>query len=100
LQSNGVDVRTAYDVHLTGRTDAEQLVYSTDNGLVIFSHNVGDFYRMHQSVLSSRASHPGVVLAHQRQFSIGELIRRILRLHNEVSAHEMIDRLEFLSDWG
>jgi hypothetical protein len=40
------------------------------------------------------------VLCRQQQFSIGEKLRRLLALMAAVSADEMIDRVEFLSDWN
>ncbi len=44
--------------------------------------------------------HAGIILARQRQYSVGEQMRRLLKLVGAMSAEDMQDRLEFLSDWG
>jgi len=44
-------------------------------------------------------NHRGIIVAPQRQFSIGEQVRRILRLRAALSAESMVNRLEFLVNW-
>lgn len=41
----------------------------------------------------------GIILANQQQYSVGEQMRRILRLIAAKSAEEMRDWVEFLSAW-
>jgi hypothetical protein len=82
----------------TEETDESQLAFATAQGRIIYSFNVGDFYDLHTRWLSSQRSHAGIVLAHQGQFSVGEQIRRLVRLVNALSPEEMRNRLEFLSD--
>jgi len=41
-----------------------------------------------------------MVLSRQQQYSIGEQMRRLLKLIAATTAEEMYNRLEFLSDWG
>ncbi len=100
LRKRGVDVATALEVGTTEQTDEQQLEYAATRGRSIYSFNVGDFCRIHSEWLTQCKSHAGIILAHQRQFSVGGQMRRLLRLIGTMSAEEMQDRLEFLSDWG
>ncbi len=100
LRKRGMDVLTPLDVGSTEQTDEEQLEFATTQGRAIYSFNVGDFCRIHAEWLRQHRSHAGIVLAHQQQFSVGEQMRRLLRLIGRVTSEDMQDRLEFLSDWG
>jgi hypothetical protein len=44
-------------------------------------------------------SHAGIVLGRQKQYSIGEQMRRLLKLVAARSSEQMGNRLEFLSAW-
>jgi len=44
--------------------------------------------------------HAGMVLAPQQRFTVGEQLRRILRLRAALSASAIRSRVEFLSNWG
>ena len=100
LRMRGVDVETALDSGLTGGSDEEQLRYATAQGRVLYSFNIKDFYQLHTIFLTQGQSHAGIVLAGQRDFSVGEQMRRLLNLIARKSAEEMKDRVEFLSAWG
>jgi len=76
------------------------LEFARTNGRVLFSFNISDFQRLHTEYLSQGESHAGMILAPQQQFSIGEQIRRLLKLAAARSAEEMENRLEFLSNWN
>jgi Tfp pilus assembly protein PilZ len=67
---------------------------------VLYSYNVGDFYRLHTASLAQGKSHAGIILAQQQRYSIGEQIRRLLKLISATSAEEMKNRVEFLSAWS
>ena len=45
-------------------------------------------------------SHAGIVLAVQQRYSVGEQMRRLLRLISSLTAEEMRSRIEFLSAWS
>jgi hypothetical protein len=100
LQARGMDVTTALEEEMVNRPDNEHLDYATQQGRVLFSFNRSDFHRLHTEYLLQGKSHAGIVLANQQQYSIGEQMRRILRLSATRSVHEMKDRIEFLSAWN
>jgi Domain of unknown function (DUF5615) len=100
LRARGIDVQTALDAAMIARTDEDHLAFATAQGRVLCSFNVGDFYRLHTSYMAQHKLHTGIVLARQQQYSVGEYMRRLLRLMTHLTAEEMHNRVEFLSAWG
>jgi hypothetical protein len=100
LRTRGVDVVAAWDVGMRQRDDEEHLLLATAQGRVLYGFNVGDFYRLHTEFLTQGRSHAGIILAKQQQYSVGEQMRRLLKLIATKSAEEMRDQVEFLSAWG
>lgn len=96
LRARGVDVITALDAGMVERSDADHLDYATAQGRVLYTCNVADFYRLHSSSLAQGKSHAGMILARQQRYSVGEQIRRLLKLINAKSAEEMKNEVEFL----
>lgn len=99
LRARGVDVEAANEVGMIDRGDGEHLSYATSQGRVIFSFNVGDFCRLHGEFLANRQSHAGIIVSRQQRYSVGETMRRILKLIGTKTSDEMQNQLEFLSDW-
>jgi hypothetical protein len=100
LQARGVDVIAAWNVGMRQRDDEEHLLFATTQGRVLYGFNIRDFYRLHTEFLTQGRSHAGIILAMQQQYSIGEQMRRLLKLVATKSAEEMKDQVEFLSAWG
>lgn len=100
LRDRGVDVVAAWDAGMRQRDDEEPLLLATQQGRVLYGFNVGDFYRLHTEFLTQGRTHAGIVLAKQQHYSIGEQLRRLLRLIATRSAEEIRDRIEFLSAWS
>jgi Domain of unknown function (DUF5615) len=100
LRARGTDVLTALDAGMIERTDEEHLAFATAQGRVLCSFNVADFYQLHTDHLAQQKAHAGIVLVRQQQYSVGEYLRRLLRLMAHLTAEEMQNRVEFLSSWG
>ena len=100
LRARGVDVTTALGEGMIERSDAEHLEYATAQGQVLYTFNAGDFYRLHTSSLAQGKNHAGIILARQQRYSVGEQMRRLLKLVATKSAEEMRNSVEFLSAWG
>lgn len=49
--------------------------------------------------MSQGKSHAGIIVAPQQRFSIGEQIRLLLKLIAARSAEDMLNQMEFLSNW-
>lgn len=99
LRIRGVDVTTALEQGMVRRDDADHLDLASLQGRALYSFNVGDFYRLHTEYLSGGENHSGIILAQQQRFSVGEQMRRLLKIISQVSAAEMQDRLVFLGGW-
>ncbi len=100
LRARGVDVITALDAGMIEREDAEHLDYATEQGHVLRSFNVRDFYRLHSDYVAQGRPHAGIILMRQQYYSAGEQMRRLLKLMASKSADEMKNWAEFLSAWG
>ncbi len=100
LRLRGVDVLTADEAGMRERDDADHLDYATAKGRVLYSFNMGDYNVLHAVYLTAGKTHAGIILAPPQRYSVGEQMRRLLRIIHTVSAEEMRDRIEFLSTWG
>ena len=91
---------TALDAGMIEQSDADHLRYATEKRRVLCSFNAGDYCRLHGEYLGRNERHAGIILMPQQRYSVGEQMRRILRLVAGRSADEMCNRVEFLSAWG
>ena len=99
LRARGVDVATALEEGMIERDDEEHLEFAAKANRALYSFNVADFYYLHSTYLSEGKEHAGLILTRQQQFSVGEQLRRLLRLIAKVPAEEMKTRVEFLGAW-
>jgi hypothetical protein len=100
LYARRVDVSTALDCGMVGRSDEKHLRHASSDGRVLYSFNIKDYTLLHQQWIASGQEHSGIILAFQQRYSIGEQLRRLLHLLNRKPAAEMLSRLEYLSHWG
>jgi hypothetical protein len=99
LRVRGVDVLTAFEAGMIERPDEEHLDYATSQSRVLYTFNVADFCRIHAECQSSSRPHAGIVLGRQKRYSVGEQMRRLLKLIAARSPEQMANHLEFLSAW-
>ena len=99
LKARGLDVESALTAGMRRRSDRDQLAHATEQGRALCSYNVGHFCRLHRDLMASGGEHAGLILTQQHHFTIGEHLRRLLRLAAAVAPDEMRNRLEFLSSW-
>ena len=82
---------TAAEVGLIGATDMAHLEFAASFGRVVVTQD-DDFLRLHaQSV-----AHAGIAYCQQRSMPIGEMLRRLILIHDLLSPEEMAGRVEFL----
>jgi hypothetical protein len=99
LRARGADVTSAVEAETLGRTDQEQLEWVASNERALFSFNRSDFAALHATWVKADRSHHGVILSRQ-DLSVGEQMRRLLRLLATLTGEEMRNRIEFLSGWA
>lgn len=96
LRSRGHDVtRTPTHGLPEEASDEYQLLWSTAQGRVLFTHNISDFIRL----AGEYPNHGGVILASQTSYFLSQLIALLHRVLSEASAEEFVGRVRWLSDW-
>ena len=100
LRIRSVDAVAAAPSGRGGLPDDDQLRWATEQHRVLYSFNRGDFCKLHSALMRAGQSHAGIILAAQQRYSVGEQMRRLLRLINTLTAEDMRNRIEFLSGWG
>jgi hypothetical protein len=99
LRARGADVTTALDEDMTARSDRDQLEFATSQGRALYTFNVSDFFELHTLYQNEERQHGGIIFGSQQRYSVGEQMRRLLRLTATVPPDSMHGRVEFLSNW-
>jgi DNA-binding transcriptional MerR regulator len=99
LRNSGVDVITTSEANRLSFLDEEQLIWATEQGRVVYSFNRRDFSRLHSIFMAEERSHTGIILAQQQRYSVGAQLRGLLNLIAAKSAEEMIDQVEYISNY-
>jgi hypothetical protein len=97
LRARGMNVETALDAGMVAQPDVEHLRYAAVSGWVLHSFNVADFYELHGQFMDEGRDHAGIVLGTQQRYSVGDRMRRLLRLRAERTAEQMTNRVVFLA---
>jgi len=100
LRARGVNVTTALEEGMIAKNDHLHLDYAARYGRALYSFNRGDFFHLHTQYLTQSKSHAGIILSRQQNYSVGEQMRRLLKLIATKSAEEMQNQVEFLSAWN
>ena len=99
LRNADLDVVTVVDAGMLGRSDEEQLNWSTQGKRVIYSFNIGDFCKLHRDYIVEGKTHAGIILAPQQQYSIGRQLAGLLKIVAANSSEDMINQLIFLNSY-
>jgi len=99
LRSRDIDVLTALDANMIRRADEDHLAFAADERRVLYSFNLADFWRIHEVWVRQSRPHAGMLLAQQQRYTVGEQLRRIVRVVGNRSAESMQNHVEFLSYW-
>ena len=81
-------------------SDAEQLTWAVEQQRAIYTYNASDFCRLHSEFLRQGRHHAGIIIGDQQTASIGEELRRLIKVSEARTAANMKDSLEFLSNWS
>ena len=100
LRARNVDVLTAAEADMINRQDEDHLTAAAAAGRALLAYNTADYCALHQRWMSLRRNHAGIIVAPQQQYSVGEELRRIMRLISRCPTEQMKNRLEFLSSWA
>jgi predicted nuclease of predicted toxin-antitoxin system len=90
LRLRGIDCTTSREAGLLGASDPEQLAFATSQQRTLVTTD-DDFL-----ALASRHPHAGILYWHQERRSIGEVIRRIVRLWEQSTSEAIRNQVMFL----
>jgi predicted nuclease of predicted toxin-antitoxin system len=91
LRRRSIDVTCSTEVGLAGARDLEQLHFATRSGSVPVTHDA-DFLRLH----ASGSAHAGIAYWYQGSLTVGEILRRLVLIHDVLTPDEIVKRIEFL----
>jgi hypothetical protein len=100
LRTRNIDLVSAFEAGLNAHSDEEQLLWAANAGRVIYTFNAKHFCQLHREFLEAGRDHAGIIVGQQQRFSIGEQLRRMLRVLNARSSEEMRNHIEFLGNWN
>lgn len=84
----------AQELSRKGKSDAEQLMYAAKEKRSLITFNVKHFVLLHNDYVNIGREHWGIIVS--KQLTIGETIRRVLRILQSNSQDSMKNRLLFL----
>jgi len=90
LRRRGIDVLSAKDAKMLGKSDEEHLRSATENNRILFTQE-GDFLKLH----ASDYEHIGIVHTHQRT-PIGKIIRGLEIIHLIMMNTDMKNHVELV----
>ena len=101
IRDRGFAAQSAAEAGLLNEEDEVHLAYATEHGMAILTYNAHDFLVLARQYADTDTSHAGIIISSE-QFSrkqFGELLHRVLRLMNSLSAHEMHNRVVYLQQF-
>jgi hypothetical protein len=98
LRSRGIDVISVQEAGTEGFLDHQQLDWATSQGRVIYTHNIGDFCRLHSQYLETGRNHAGIALIPQ-DTTIGDQVRAVVAFINQRTSENMKNERIFLGQF-
>jgi Domain of unknown function (DUF5615) len=97
LKLRGYEATTTAAEGRLGAEDTDQLNFAPARGYAILTYDQRDFPRIHYERMRQGGEHGGIFIGIKRDSR--RTLRGLLRLLSEVSAEEIKNRLEYLSNW-
>ncbi|MCX5806203.1 MAG: DUF5615 family PIN-like protein [Proteobacteria bacterium] len=95
LKKQGIEVLTAIDEGLIGKSDIEHFNYARKINAVLFTHD-HHFLNIAKRANEKGLNHPGVIFSKMNKYGIGECIRRLSVYAEIITPEEMKNQIEFL----
>jgi len=100
LRQRGYTAQSAAEAGNLEIPDETQLTYAAEQGMAILTYNAQDFVPIARAWYFAGREHAGIIVSEQfsqRQF--GELLRRMLRLLDSLTADEIYNQVVFLQQF-
>jgi len=99
LRRRGCTCYAADEVGMKQASDVAQLEYAARMGFALVTYNVEHFAPLHVQYLQKGCEHSGIVLIPKR-WGANEVLHRLLKLLDAVTADEMRNNVKWLSDFA
>jgi len=97
LRLRHYDVISTRDAGRQEATDRDQLEFAVSERRAILTYNVKDYVPLYIDYLQRSQTHYGIIVSPQLSFSAA--FHRIMNLLSNLTAEDMMNRLEYLSNW-
>jgi len=94
LRKRGVDAESTAEAGNLGLEDREQLAYAVTQKRAILTFNRDHYERLAVEYFLNDREHYGIIISPQYEF--GELLRRVLKLLESVTADELRNQIRYL----
>ena len=98
LRTRGYDAVSAHEVGLAEASDAEHIAFAASQGCTLLTCNARDFTPIFEDLWFAGKEHSGVIVS--EQLEPGEMLRRVLRFLDVVSADEMRNNWKNLAEFA
>lgn len=71
LRARNVDVQAASEAGMINRDDEDHLAAAALAGRALYTFNVADYCALHESWISQKRAHAGIIVAPQQRYSTG-----------------------------
>jgi len=96
LLDAGIDVTWAPNEWISSdASDQMQLAEATLRERCLVTHNIADFYRLH----NEQPEHYGIILVHQKGWKSGEILNALIKLAKTTSLDEIKNQIRWLNEW-
>jgi hypothetical protein len=96
----GYTVQSTAEAANLGISDEAQLSFAAERGMALLTYNAQDFITLARACYRDGREHAGIVISKQMsQRRFRELLRRVLRLLNGLTAEEMYNHIVFLQQF-
>ena len=100
LRWRGYTAASTAEAHNFELSDEAQLSYATQRGMALLTYNTQDFIRLAEQWYYQGREHAGIILSEQfDRHQFGELLRRVLRLLDSLTADEIKNQVVFLQQY-
>jgi len=91
LTARGYPATTTLESGRTGASDREQLLFATERGWPLVTHNRADFARLAQSLATERRHHAGMILCVRRPpRELADRISAALHAHGAAPLQDVV----------
>lgn len=98
LRTRGYDAISAHEVGMAEAADIEHLIFAAGQGRTLLTCNARDFTPLFEDFWYAGRNHSGVVVS--EQLELGEMLRRVLKLLDTVTAQEMHNGWKNLAEFA